>query len=364
MISLLMTILVGSLMSVFGNSLKSSGVEFFGRFDTQIGARAIWPGTGVRFAVINNEKETFDITIKFNECTGTCNYYVIAELNCAFFKKFQVNAAATTINFQTTLLLGIKQEYTFIKITESVNGDASGVMNIDHVSVDGASFLDTQTFESACPKPYKMMVVGDSITAAYGVDGTNPCGFSASTENVMESYATLVAKSVGATVSILPWSGKGVVRNYGDKNQMSAEPMPLFYNRTISTSPTSSDNYWNPSHFVPDVVLVMLGTNDYSTQPNPTDEQFISGLVSLLSVIQKDYPTAKIAAMCAPMRAGKQCANIEAATKAIGGAGASYIDIPPSTLSGAYGCDYHPSVTMQQNMANYVTPIVRTMLGI
>ena len=44
-----------------------------------------------------------------------------------------------------------------------------------------------------------------------------------------------------------------------------------------STVVTSKGNYWSPSLFTPDVILVLLGTNDYSTEPTPTDEQFVSG---------------------------------------------------------------------------------------
>jgi hypothetical protein len=179
----------------------------------------------------------------------------------------------------------------------------------------------------------------------------------------LDSYASIVAKAVGATAHILPWSGKGVVRNYGDVNQLSTEPMPVFYNRTIATAGPSESNYWKPSLFVPDVVLVMLGTNDYSTQPNPTDAQFTQGLVDLLSVIQRDYPSAKIAALCAPLRAGNQCQNIQAAAAAIGGGGATYIDVPVSTTNGGWGCDGHPNVATQQNMADYITPIVKGLLG-
>jgi len=65
--------------------------------------------------------------------------------------------------------------------------------------------------------------------------------------------------------------------------------------------------------------------------------------------------------MCAPMRRGVQCANIESAAQT---AGVTYIDIDPSTLSGGYGCDYHPNVASQQNMADYILGSVKKMLNI
>ena len=169
-----------------------------------------------------------------------------------------------------------------------------------------------------------------------------------------------------AELHVVAWSGMGVVRNYGDVNQMSKDPMPHYYNRTIATIPASSDTtdpyYWKPSNFEADIVLVMLGTNDYSTQPAPSDDQFVNGLVDLLTTIIRDYPRAKghIAAMCAPMAAGNQCANIKAATQQVG---VNYVFIDPDTIVG-YGCDGHPDQATQQLMAGVVTPAVKEMLGL
>ncbi len=39
--------------------------------------------------------------------------------------------------------------------------------------------------------------------------------------------------SIRLNLSPAGWSGKGVVRNYGDVNQMSVDPLPSLYNRTL-----------------------------------------------------------------------------------------------------------------------------------
>ena len=74
--------------------------------------------------------------------------------------------------------------------------------------------------------------------------------------------------------TFIQWSGKGVVRNYGDVNRSSTDPMPTYYNRTLGTQPLP---YWDPKQFQHDLVIVALGANDYSTEPHPLDEDFLAG---------------------------------------------------------------------------------------
>ena len=111
------------------------------------------------------------------------------------------------------------------------------------------------------------------FTYGDGVEGVYPCTFSASTENILYSYATLVAAAVDAELHTIAWSGKGVVRNYGDLNPTSPDPMPIYYNRTLGISKEQS-MVWNPAQYIPDIVIVTLGSNDYSTTPHPSDEDF------------------------------------------------------------------------------------------
>lgn len=341
-------------------------VEYLGRFDFSNNQKvANWPGSGVKVNVLS-ESTTTSVSVQYVNVVTNTKFYILVYVDCEVYKKYEMsNLNPYFITVDLTSTPGTSHELSFVKVTEASNGDATGWMEIGDITVNGGSFLtqaqaQTQRPQNCPLQQFKMLVIGDSITAAYGTDGTFPCTYSASTENVQDGYAVLTAQAIGASIHTVPWSGKGVVRNYGDKNQMSAEPMPLFYNRTIATR---SDLYWEPSRYTPDVVLVMLGTNDYSTTPRPSDDRFIAGLVNLLTTIRKDYPKAKIASMCAPMRADRQCINIEAAVQTFKG-DVTYVDIDPSTMDGGYGCDYHPSIQSQANIASVVIPAVRKMLGI
>lgn len=56
----------------------------------------------------------------------------------------------------------------------------------------------------------------------------------------------------------------GVVRNYGEKTPTSPIPFPMIYKRTVANDANST---WNTAQWTPDVVVINLGTNDFSSQP-------------------------------------------------------------------------------------------------
>ena len=181
----------------------------------------------------------------------------------------------------------------------------------------------------------------------------------------MLSWATLVSRNIQADLHIVAWSGKGVVRNYGDASQMSEYPMPTYYNRTLGSRSLSATNYWNPAgsvvgSYVPTMILVHLGTNDFSTQPAPSDSQFTTGLIDFVHVLQADYPNAKIGLICSPKMASSNCVYISNAAVATN---TTYAYIPSDAMVKPDGCDGHPSIAAQESIAAYVMPAVESMLN-
>lgn len=354
--SFLTLILAGYLSNIFATSkLTESSIQYLGRFDNSLNRQSEWPGSKIIFNVQAIETKV-TITVSPALTTSNQHYYIGIEVNCQYYNRYEINSSNN--KFQIILDTIPNQFYNIgiVKITEALQGDASGRMAIDNLDISGGN-LQTLSSASTCyDHPYKLLVIGDSITAAYGVDGANEyCHYSASTQNIFESYATLVARDVDASVHTIAWSGKGVVRNYGDVNPTSVDPMPIFYNRTLATD---SSIYWSPMDYVPDITLVALGTNDYSTQPNPSDEDFQNGYINFVNQIKADYPSTKIVLVCEPFAAGNQCTNIEQVSKKTNSV---YIYVPFSTIV-SYGCDYHPSAESMVNIANVVTPIVKGLL--
>jgi lysophospholipase L1-like esterase len=348
------------LRPVSATLFKANDLRFVGRFDlTREYPSADWSGSGVTMFVKNshpsssneNTNELVDISLTANldDVSGAENtlYFAGVLLNCELLGIFEVSSANNIIqfSFSTSQDRPIDEIY-IMKLTEGSNGDAQGQLSLKEYTLSNNTHImpqqATQNIPRTCRNPnnLKLLIIGDSITAAYGVEGVNPCSFTAATQNFMYSYAYLTAQALGADLTTVAWSGKGVVRNYGDPNPTSVNPMPTYYNRTLATLSTEGKlNYWDPSRYTPDVVLVMLGTNDYSTTPNPSDEDFTTGLVDFITLIKRDYPSALIGAMCAPSNHGNQCMNIENATQITG---ASFVSMNSSLYVSPDGCDGHP----------------------
>lgn len=363
------------LRPVSARAFGKNELSFLGRFryDRDFPA-ADWSGSSIniylaRDSFVQSENSVVNMTLYMDTTVAVSGadmlYYVGVLLNCQVLGTYEVSANNNMINLSFPADISDSLvELNIIKLTESSYSDSQGEMAVVAYDLSHNAKVVTQNnLSSSCRNPnnLRILTIGDSITAAYGVDGVNPCTYSASTQNFLHSYAFLVAESLGADLHTVAWSGKGVVRNYGDPNPTSTDPMPAFYNRTFAPISIADDskNYWDPNAYTPDVVLVMLGSNDYSTTPVPSDEDFVNGLISFLNLITSDYPTAAVAAMCAPRNHGNQCINIQTAADATG---STYVGMNSSLYVEPDGCDSHPSIATQQNIAEVVIPVVQDML--
>jgi len=242
-----------------------------------------------------------------------------------------------------------------LRLSESsFTSGVTGFTAIERIDISNAELLPKKAVPS---KDHRFLFIGDSITAAYGVEGSDSCSFNEYTENILDSYASILSEQYysHADYHVIAWSGKGVVRNYGDVDSVSttSPTMPVLYNLSISTD---SSSYWEPNNYIPTEIFILLGTNDYSTEPYPSDESFINGYTTFINQIISDYPSIKrLYTMCAPLHNNNQCSNIENAAELANNNRVTYIKIDDSVIdAGPAGCDGHPSVTSQQNMAKFI----------
>lgn len=211
-------------------------------------------------------------------------------------------------------------------------------------------------------------LVGDSISCGYGNEGADQtCGFTPQTENHYQSYGALAARAVGAELVTVAWSGKGVVCNYGDESDSCTDPLPTYYDRTLPERPQSR---WDFSSFQPHAVVVNLGTNDFSTDRDPTPVEFEAAYVALLARIRAAHPSAVILCTIGPMLFGEDLATARAAIAravqarvAAGDATVKVFEFAPTDPANGYGCDWHPSLRTHQVMADTLTAALRTELG-
>lgn len=208
--------------------------------------------------------------------------------------------------------------------------------------------------------------IGNSITCGYGVEGDSAsCRFSAETENACISYAAMTARELNADYSLVAYSGRGVVRNYGDSNKVSVEPMPELYDRVCFADPVTK---WNFTQWIPQAVVINLGTNDFSTQPFPDKEVFQQAYRKLINRVRRHYPGVTIFCICGPM-IGEPCWSyikevVEQEQKGKRDKDIFFVGIDRNNFSDTdWGCDYHPNIFGMQKIANVLVSALKIRMS-
>jgi len=211
------------------------------------------------------------------------------------------------------------------------------------------------TFIPLPPKKHKMLVIGDSISVGYGNEGPGlTCDDVRKYTNPGLAYAALAAKELDASIHLIAISGRGLIRNYGEPLTRSAEPMPALYERTVFNDASSK---WDPAAYTPDIVVINLGTNDFSTEPKPEQEYFTKELDNFIKAARSNYPDAHIFVICGPMPTPPQCTAVQdAVEKAINRKDKKvhYVALPRNPMEDL-GCDWHPNLAANRLMADILT---------
>ncbi|MCB9615863.1 MAG: SGNH/GDSL hydrolase family protein [Sandaracinus sp.] len=212
----------------------------------------------------------------------------------------------------------------------------------------------------ASPTPYGRLVefVGDSITCGYGNLGDGPgCPFSAETESEPDAYGAITAARLSAGHVAIAWSGIGLTQNYGGSTEGL---MGERYARTIGTEDTA----WSFED-APDVVVVLLGTNDFWNGDPGT--AFADAMDTFVQQVRTRRPDSAIVLATSPMIGGENHTRhrgyLQTAIDRAAGRGDSRVflaEVPTGTNT---GCDYHPSVAGHEAVADVVTARIREVMG-
>ena len=210
--------------------------------------------------------------------------------------------------------------------------------------------------------PRKIEFIGDSYTVGYGNEGPGvDCeGIYRPYENSYLTFATIAARELDAESHLIAISGYGAVRNYNDPNPTSDTPMPFYYARTLMER---DDLPWDFASWKPDAVVVKLGTNDHSTQPEPPADVFIDGLQRLLQQVRSAYGDVPVFLVADTSR--KQLAErVERATalERDKGNDKTYYVVVTHPPREQLGCDSHPAVAGQEVMAAELVAAIRPIM--
>jgi lysophospholipase L1-like esterase len=143
--------------------------------------------------------------------------------------------------------------------------------------------------------------------------------------------------------------------------------MPLYFDRTL---PDRADSVWDFSQFQPQAVVINLGTNDFSTTVDPTEQEFVAAYATLLERVRDAYPDALILCTVGPLLGGTDLTTAQAYIASAvqqrvqaGDASVQTFDLAPQNPADGYGCDYHPSLRTHEIMADVLIGVLGTELG-
>jgi lysophospholipase L1-like esterase len=221
----------------------------------------------------------------------------------------------------------------------------------------------------------RLEFIGDSMTCGYGnevsipapPDGNPNTGFHSINENHDKTFAALTARALGAENLTVCYSGRGVYRNY---DGTFTETIPLVYDRVV---PDLTTPVWNFNQYVPDVVVINVGTNDLN-KPAADETAFKKAYKDFVTRIRGNYPNAKIVCVVGVMLNDWYPSGEKAWTKAQtwvsavvqdfnsrGDSQVYYLKLEPQMPP--YGEDWHPTAATHQRMADTLVPFIRTRMG-
>ncbi|QFZ21272.1 cellulose binding domain-containing protein [Saccharothrix syringae] len=122
--------------------------------------------------------------------------------------------------------------------------------------------------------------IGDSLTAGYGnTSTTRDCSANGGVNrntNADLSFGALAARGLGADYQLNAHSGRGMVRNYNGGDP--GTDYRTYYDRGLQN--VAGDVWQNPGTWRPQLIVIGLGANDFSTAINPGEPWTPDSLVA------------------------------------------------------------------------------------
>ncbi len=213
--------------------------------------------------------------------------------------------------------------------------------------------------------------IGNSITSGYGLDAREVgCddGTWYDQTHAWLAYGPRLARRLGAQWMLSSVSGIGMHRNWNSPGPV----MPDVY-EDVYMEYTESVTPWDFSLYTPELVLISLGTNDFSAgdgetpRPDLDGEAFVADYTAFAGTVRAKYPDARFLLVGSPVFDQAQKARLSGYLQQVVDRRAAAGDsaLAAFTYAGRYasGCDGHPDLEEHVAMADELEPVIRTLMG-
>lgn len=215
--------------------------------------------------------------------------------------------------------------------------------------------------------------IGDSITCGYGIEGVwNVDIFNTPQENPYKDYALRTAVALDADYQLVSWSGIGLITDWIPPERDTPDEtilMPQLYPYTACTLSRKlgiEPEPWDVSRFLPDLVVIHLGTNDDSyTRGKPEREHVFAGAYrDLYRKVRQNYGDVEIVC-CLGIMTRSLCPVVERLVAKLRDAGDEhihYLEFDGQREEDGIASDWHPSETTHKKAAEKLTEFCREVL--
>ena len=235
-----------------------------------------YSGSGFELNV-NVQSEDYRFSIKlYNHLTGQSSQFVNLYVDEELSKKVE-----------------LKNEYETIEVTGLAKG--AHIVRINKLNEAQFSKIGLADYEQNAAEvapiekrsKRKMEVYGDSITCGFGnLASSNQEQFSMATEDAMQTYGILAAEELGFDCNLISCSGLA----------MALSPFGSSFTLKDIYATSDMEKAWNLSSYIPEYVLINIGTNDNTAYLSSSSSEkeaklnlFKSNYLSMMKGLRNAY---------------------------------------------------------------------------
>jgi len=276
-------------------------------------------------------------------------------------KSFALTEATQTVTVAENLSYGT-HTVTVLKRSEPENS----LTSVSKIETDG-EFKEPQKHEGL-----KFQILGGSGISGHGCLGRAGEGWTTENSSSLNGFGYLAAKAFGAETQFVSNSGMGLLWGYrGVSNLLEAYDatgLTAEYKADGSTKSVKATGEWEHSGWIPDVIIVNIGGNDWNSHISAlsgtarvtAETQFEDAVKELLTKIHTLYPEAKVVWTCNSLRSGNGALANEAIATLDFKNGIKLVEIDDKKD----GADNHASAATQAANAKTVAEAITSAFGI